>query len=67
MKLSYTTLSVQDRTIGEAVEIASAHGLEGIELRGRGDAHVSPESTFSYAAQGAAGRKKQNRINLSNT
>lgn len=50
MKLSYTTLSVQDRTIGEAVEIASAHGLEGIELRGRGDAHVSPESTFSYAA-----------------
>ena len=38
MKLSYTTLSVQDRTIGEAVEIASAHGLEGIELRGRGDA-----------------------------
>ena len=49
MKLSYTTLSVQDRTIGEAVEIASAHGLEGIELRGRGDAHVSPESTFSYA------------------
>lgn len=50
MKLSYTTLSVQDRTIGEAVEIASAHGLEGIELRGRGAAHVSPESTFSYAA-----------------
>lgn len=50
MKLSYTTLSVQDRTIGEAVEIASAHGLEGIELRGRGDAHVSPENTFSYAA-----------------
>lgn len=50
MKLSYTTLSVQDRTIGEAVEIASAHGLEGIELRGRGDSHVSPESTFSYAA-----------------
>lgn len=50
MKLSYTTLSVQDRTIREAVEIASAHGLEGIELRGRGDAHVSPESTFSYAA-----------------
>lgn len=50
MKLSYTTLSVQDRTIGEAVEIASAHGLEGIELRGRGDTHVSPESTFSYAA-----------------
>lgn len=50
MKLSYTTLSVQDRTIGEAVEIASAHGLEGIELRGRGDAHVSPESTFSYSA-----------------
>ena len=50
MKLSYTTLSVQDRTIGEAVEIASAHGLEGIELRGRGDALVSPESTFSYAA-----------------
>ena len=32
------------------MEIASAHGLEGIELRGRGDAHVSPESTFSYAA-----------------
>ena len=27
MKLSYTTLSVQDRTIREAVEIASAHGL----------------------------------------
>ena len=50
MKLSCTTLSVQDRTIGEAVEIASAHGLEGIELRGRGDSHVSPESTFSYAA-----------------
>ena len=52
MKLSYTTLSVQDRTIGEAVEIASAHGLEGIELRGRKicvpDCYIQRNQTFQH-------------------
>ena len=48
MKLSYTTLSVKERSIEEAVAIATSHHLYGIELRGMGNSHVSAESSFSY-------------------
>ncbi len=51
MKLSYTTLSVQERTLKEAIAVAVSAGLDGIELRGRGEAHLSPESSASYRAE----------------
>ena len=48
MKLSYTTLSVQDKTIEEAVRLAEKWGLSGIELRGRVHSHAGPGDSFSY-------------------
>ena len=48
MKLSYTTLSVKERSLEEAVAIAKSHHLDGIELRGMGNSHISAESSFSY-------------------
>lgn len=51
MKLSYTTLAVQDRTIEEAVRIAGHYGLDGIELRGRDRIHISPDCDFSYISE----------------
>ena len=48
MKLSYTTLSVQEKTLAQAVEIASRYGLDGIELRGKDDIHLSPDSSPVY-------------------
>ena len=43
MQLSYTTLSVPDKTLQQAVEVAKKYALEGIELRGKGYVHLSPE------------------------
>ncbi len=54
MKLSYTTLSVQDKNIREAVDIAKRYRLDGIELRGKGDAHISPESSPEYIREAKA-------------
>ncbi len=51
MKLSYTTLSVQDKTIQQAVAIARSYQLDGIELRGQGDVHVSPQSSPAHIQQ----------------
>lgn len=51
MKLSYTTLAVQDKMIEKAVEIAKSYGLDGIELRGRDRVHVSPSCDFLYVSQ----------------
>lgn len=48
MKLSYTTLSVKDRSIEDAIKIAKQYGLDGIELRGMGNAHISCSSSFEY-------------------
>lgn len=48
MKLSYTTLSVQDKSLQQAVDIAKRYRLDGIELRGKEDAHISPESSAEY-------------------
>lgn len=54
MKLSYTTLSVQDKNIRQAVDIAKKYRLDGIELRGKGDTHISPESSPEYIRQAKA-------------
>lgn len=51
MKLSYTTLSVQDKSIREAVAVAQKYQLDGIELRGMGDVHISPQSSPEYVEQ----------------
>lgn len=51
MKLSYTTLSVQDRNLQQAIEVCRKYGLDGIELRGRGDVHISPQSSPQYVQQ----------------
>jgi sugar phosphate isomerase/epimerase len=51
MNLSYTTLSVPDKTMREAVEIARRRGLEGIELRGKENAHISPQSSWAYVQE----------------
>lgn len=48
MKTSYTTLSVQDKTLEQAVLFAKSWDLDGIELRGMGTVHISPEASFSY-------------------
>lgn len=48
MKLSYTTLSVQEKTIEEAVSFAKQWGLSGIELRGREHSHAGVGDSFSY-------------------
>ena len=48
MKLSYTTLSVPDKSMERAVAIAVGQGLDGIELRGRDRIHISPSCDFSY-------------------
>ncbi len=50
MKLSYTTLSVKDKNIHEAIGIACKNKLDGIELRGMADSHVSCSSSFSYVS-----------------
>lgn len=50
MKLSYTTLSVKDKNVKEAIEIARKNQLDGIELRGMADSHVSCSSSFSYVS-----------------
>lgn len=51
MNLSYTTLSVPDKTLKEAVEIARYWGLEGIELRGKENTHISPQSPWGYVQE----------------
>ncbi len=51
MKLSYTTLAVQDQTIQQAIEIATRYQLNGIELRGKDDVHISPQSSPEYIQQ----------------
>lgn len=48
MKISYTTLSVQEKTLEDAVSLAEDWGLDGIELRGRESVHISPENSFAY-------------------
>lgn len=48
MKLSYTTLSVKEKSIGEAIRIACDYNLDGIELRGMANSHISVDSSFSY-------------------
>ncbi len=50
MKLSYTTLSVKDKSIQEAINIANRNKLDGIELRGMADSHVSCSSSFGYVS-----------------
>lgn len=50
MKCSYTTFSVTGKILEEAVDIAVRYGLQGIELRGRDQAHISPDCTFAYAS-----------------
>lgn len=52
MKLSYTTLSVPDKSMERAVAIAVGQGLDGIELRGRDRIHISPSCDFSYVFYG---------------
>ena len=51
MQLSYTTLSVPDKTLHQAVEVAKKYALEGIELRGKGYVHLSPECDTAYRAE----------------
>ena len=51
MKLSYTTLSVKDKSVGEAIDIAIRYSLDGIELRGMANSHVSFSSSFSYVSE----------------
>ncbi|WP_313185474.1 sugar phosphate isomerase/epimerase family protein [Lacrimispora sp.] len=51
MKISYTTLSVQNLDARQAVEIAVQYGLDGIELRGRDKIHISPSCSFSYVSE----------------
>lgn len=51
MKLSYTTLSVQELSVIEAISIAKSRRLSGIELRGKGNEHISTDSSFSYCYQ----------------
>lgn len=46
MKISYTTLSVSDRTVEEAVNLASRWGLDGIELRGKSGCHAGIADSF---------------------
>lgn len=48
MNLSYTTLSIQEKTIEEAVNVAKQWGLSGIELRGREHSHAGVGDSFSY-------------------
>jgi sugar phosphate isomerase/epimerase len=48
VKLSYTTLSVQEKTLAEAAAVARAAGLDGIELRGKDNVHISPQSGRKY-------------------
>jgi sugar phosphate isomerase/epimerase len=48
MNLSFTTLSVQDKTLREAITIARNYKLEGIELRGKDNCHISPRSSRAY-------------------
>lgn len=48
MNLSYTTLSIQEKTIEEAVSVAKQWGLSGIELRGREHSHAGVGDSFSY-------------------
>ena len=50
IKCSYTTFSVTEKNLEEAIDIAVQYGLDGIELRGRGQNHISPECTFSYVS-----------------
>ncbi len=51
MKCSYTTFSVMEKSLEEAIEIAVQYGLDGIELRGKEQIHISPECTFSYVSR----------------
>jgi sugar phosphate isomerase/epimerase len=48
MKTSYTTLSVQDVSVFDAIAIAKEKNLAGIELRGKGNEHISITSSFEY-------------------
>ncbi|MBS5063940.1 MAG: sugar phosphate isomerase/epimerase [Hungatella hathewayi] len=48
MKISYTTLSVPEKTLEQAVALASGWRLDGIELRGKESVHISPENSFEY-------------------
>lgn len=48
MKISYTTLSVQDKNLEQAVAMAENWRLDGIELRGKESVHISPENSFDY-------------------
>lgn len=53
MKISYTTLSVQDKTLEQAVALAKGWHLDGIEFRGRESVHISPENSFGYVERAA--------------
>ncbi|MGI6226309.1 MAG: sugar phosphate isomerase/epimerase family protein [Peptococcales bacterium] len=48
MKISYTTLSVQKLSIQSAILIAKRKKLDGIELRGKENEHISVENSFEY-------------------
>ncbi len=63
MKLCYTTLAVQDKTLEQAIAIAKAHHLEGIELRGRDNCHISPDSSKEYI-QAARGLIEENSLQI---
>lgn len=63
MNLSYTTFSVQEKRAEEAIELAIQYGLEGIELRGRDNIHVSPSCTFFYVSE-LKDTLKRNRLKV---
>lgn len=61
MRCSYTTFSITDKSLEQAVELAARYGLDGIELRGKGQTHISPACAFSYVS-GAKTRIRQKEL-----